>query len=70
MYLVSLPQLIQVSCSIEHIFESVWQFYAVQTARISTIRTGVLLRVLVVDAQPFQSLLQRLFEPFGSWELR
>ncbi|TFK89146.1 hypothetical protein K466DRAFT_545801 [Polyporus arcularius HHB13444] len=48
----------------------VWQFYAVQTAKISTIRTGVLLRVLVVDAQPFQSLLQHLFERFGSWELR
>ncbi|KAI0670290.1 hypothetical protein C8Q78DRAFT_114403 [Trametes maxima] len=47
-----------------------WQFYAVQDAQISTIRTGLLLRTLVVDSQPFQALLEHLFDEGGSWELR
>ncbi|KAI0362213.1 hypothetical protein OH77DRAFT_1416438 [Trametes cingulata] len=47
-----------------------WQFYAVQDSQISTLRTGLLLRTLVVDSQPFQALLQNLFEEGGSWEIR
>ncbi|TBU65728.1 hypothetical protein BD310DRAFT_803111 [Dichomitus squalens] len=48
----------------------VWHFYSVQAAEISTIRTGLLLRTLVVDAQPLQTLLESLFEMRGSWEVR
>ncbi|KAI1795782.1 hypothetical protein LXA43DRAFT_1163651 [Ganoderma leucocontextum] len=47
-----------------------WQFYAVQAAEISIIRTKLLLRILVVDSQPFQSLLETLFDKRGSWEVR
>ncbi len=47
-----------------------WQFYAVQDAEISITRTRLLLRILVVDAQPFQSLLDSLFDKRGSWEVR
>ncbi|KAI0831397.1 hypothetical protein BC628DRAFT_1312212 [Trametes gibbosa] len=48
----------------------VWQFYAVQDAQISTIRTSLLLRSLVVDPQPFQALMQKLFEKGRNWEAR
>ncbi|KAI0780831.1 hypothetical protein BD413DRAFT_500442 [Trametes elegans] len=47
-----------------------WQLYAVQVPEISTIRISLLLRTLVVDAQPFQALLESLFEQGGSWEVR
>ena len=49
---------------------SMWQFYAVQSAEISVIRTKLLLRILVVDAQPFQNLLEGLFDEHGSWDVR
>ncbi|KAI8998560.1 hypothetical protein BD414DRAFT_519687 [Trametes punicea] len=48
----------------------VWQFYASQAPDISTIRTSLLLRILVVDSQPFQALLHSLFVVGGSWETR
>ncbi|KAH9856975.1 hypothetical protein C2E23DRAFT_892456 [Lenzites betulinus] len=48
----------------------VWQFYAVQDARISTIRTGLLLRSLVVDPQPFQYLMRSLFKEGSNWTAR
>ncbi|GBE81969.1 hypothetical protein SCP_0403450 [Sparassis crispa] len=47
-----------------------WQFYAIQHHDISTIRTSLLLRVLVVDPQPFQALLEEWFQVDISWELR
>lgn len=49
---------------------SMWQFYAVQAAEVSVIRTKLLLRILVVDSQPFQSLLESLFDKRGRWEVR
>lgn len=49
---------------------SIWQFYAIQAPEISRLRTTLLLRVLVVDAQPFQALLQDLFEFSSAWEAR
>ncbi|KAH9946036.1 uncharacterized protein BXZ73DRAFT_86240 [Epithele typhae] len=48
----------------------IWQFYGVQASQISTIRTSLLLRVLVVDPQPMQLLLQDTFEFKGNWEAR
>ncbi|KAH7926319.1 hypothetical protein BV22DRAFT_1063234 [Leucogyrophana mollusca] len=47
----------------------VWQFYEIQHHDISSIRTSLLLRVLVVDPQPFQSLLDRQLHS-NSWESR
>lgn len=47
-----------------------WRFYAVQAAEVSVIRTKLLLRILVVDSQPFQSLLESLFDKRGRWEVR
>ncbi|CDO71214.1 hypothetical protein BN946_scf184863.g9 [Trametes cinnabarina] len=47
-----------------------WQFYAVQAPEISTIRTRLLLRFLVVDSQPFQALLESLFAEDGNWQGR
>ena len=50
--------------------DSMWQFYATQVSEISAIRTSLLLRVLSVDAQPFQTLLQSLLEFGDNWEAR
>ncbi|OBZ75571.1 hypothetical protein A0H81_04216 [Grifola frondosa] len=47
-----------------------WQFYAIQLHEISSIRTTILLRVLVVDVQPFAALLHDLFKRDGDWEIR
>ncbi|KAJ7219313.1 hypothetical protein GGX14DRAFT_435653 [Mycena pura] len=47
-----------------------WQFYDIQRHEISTIRANFLLRVVVVDSQPFQELLHEWFLPGGQWELR
>ncbi|KAI9070388.1 hypothetical protein FKP32DRAFT_1586228 [Trametes sanguinea] len=47
-----------------------WQFYAVQAPEISTIRTSLLLRFLVVDSQPFQALLEHIFAEDSNWEAR
>ncbi|KAF8844936.1 hypothetical protein BDN67DRAFT_942465 [Paxillus ammoniavirescens] len=48
----------------------IWQFYAVQHHSISSIRTSLLLRVLVVDVLPFRDLLARIFHPLTKWESR
>ncbi|KAI0748219.1 hypothetical protein C8Q80DRAFT_1104066 [Daedaleopsis nitida] len=48
----------------------IWQLYTVQASEISTIRTRILLRILAVDTQPFQALLQSIFEVHGAWEAR
>jgi hypothetical protein len=37
---------------------------------MSSIRTSFLLRVIVVDPEPFRDLLQRWFQPTMGWELR
>ncbi|KAH7914698.1 hypothetical protein BJ138DRAFT_1143394 [Hygrophoropsis aurantiaca] len=47
----------------------VWKFYEIQHHDISSLRTSLLLRVLVVDPQPFQMLLDRQLHS-GSWESR
>ncbi|KAH9951250.1 hypothetical protein B0H21DRAFT_272251 [Amylocystis lapponica] len=47
-----------------------WQFYAIQLPEISTMRTALLLRILAVDAQPFQALLHELFEVKDDWDVR
>ncbi|KAJ7063344.1 hypothetical protein C8F01DRAFT_1132647 [Mycena amicta] len=47
-----------------------WQFYGIQRHEIYSIRTSFLLRVVLVDSQPFQELLHDWMLPTGQWELR
>ncbi|KAF7304918.1 hypothetical protein MKEN_01206100 [Mycena kentingensis (nom. inval.)] len=47
-----------------------WQFYDIQRHEISSIRTTFLLRVVLVDSQPFQELLHDWMLPTAQWELR
>ncbi|TCD71881.1 hypothetical protein EIP91_000013 [Steccherinum ochraceum] len=45
-----------------------WQFYGIDMTAVSSIRTSFLLRVLVVDVQPFQMLISDLLES-DEWEI-
>ncbi|KAF7323012.1 hypothetical protein HMN09_00080900 [Mycena chlorophos] len=47
-----------------------WQFYGIQRHEIYSTRTSFLLRVVLVDSQPFQELLHAWLLPTGQWELR
>lgn len=47
-----------------------WSFYGIELSDVSDTRAGLLLRVLVVDAQPFQTLLTKQFEGQDDWQLR
>ncbi|PCH38065.1 hypothetical protein WOLCODRAFT_136025 [Wolfiporia cocos MD-104 SS10] len=47
-----------------------WQFYGSQIPELSMIRPAFMLRVLVVDTHPFQTLIDGLFSPSNHWELR
>jgi hypothetical protein len=53
-----------------NIASSAWHFYDIQHPELSSIRISFLLRVLVVDSQPFQAQMHELFEFQGSWERR
>ncbi|KAF9815310.1 hypothetical protein IEO21_04673 [Rhodonia placenta] len=46
-----------------------WQFYGIRSPEISSIRPALLLRILVVDGYPFQTLLDSWCGDH-SWELR
>ncbi|KAK0197058.1 hypothetical protein F5146DRAFT_1099379 [Armillaria mellea] len=48
----------------------VWQLYGIRRPEISAFRAPFLLRTLVVDSQPFQNTLKKVFSPEGDWELR
>ncbi|KAI6005919.1 hypothetical protein EDD15DRAFT_2384583 [Pisolithus albus] len=48
----------------------VWQLYDNQQLNISTIRTALLLRILVVDVVPFRELLTETFSSSSPWETR
>lgn len=50
-------------------FASMWQFYGIRSPEISSIRPALLLRILVVDGYPFQTLLDSWCGDH-SWELR
>ncbi|KAF9246494.1 hypothetical protein BU15DRAFT_40292 [Melanogaster broomeanus] len=52
------------------LYACIWQFYAVQHHSISSIRTSLLLRVLVVDVLPFRDLLTQIFRLSTNWESR
>jgi hypothetical protein len=49
---------------------SAWEVYDIQHNELSSVRSSFLLRILVVDSQPFQLLMEDLFQPGGSWERR
>ncbi|KAG5220464.1 Protein kinase delta type [Salix suchowensis] len=47
-----------------------WKAYAVQQFDISAIRPAFLLRTLVVDEEPFQALLDGLYQSSVDWKIR
>ncbi|KAK0459777.1 uncharacterized protein EV420DRAFT_1620288 [Desarmillaria tabescens] len=47
-----------------------WQLYGIRRSEISAFRAPFLLRTLVVDTQPFQHTLRRVFSAEDDWELR
>ncbi|KAF9264659.1 hypothetical protein L218DRAFT_195329 [Marasmius fiardii PR-910] len=49
---------------------SAFQFYGIQRQELFGLRFGYLLRVVVVDAQPFRELLESWFAPDRDWEMR
>ncbi len=49
---------------------SAWQLYGIRRPEISAFRAPFLLRTLVVDSQPFQNTLKKVFNAEGDWELR
>ncbi|KAG7092480.1 hypothetical protein E1B28_008832 [Marasmius oreades] len=49
---------------------SAFLFYGIQRQELFALRFGFLLRVVVVDTQPFRELLENLFGSEGDWEFR
>jgi hypothetical protein len=49
---------------------SAWRFYDIDSQAISEIRTSFLLRLLVVDPQPFDTLLRGFLRSGGKWQIR
>lgn len=49
---------------------SMWSFYGIELSDVSVTRAALLLRILVVDSQPFQNLLMKQFEGQNDWQLR
>ncbi|KAF8077923.1 hypothetical protein FPV67DRAFT_1403007 [Lyophyllum atratum] len=47
-----------------------WQIYEIQSPELSGLRAHFLLRILVVDSEPFQDILETWFLPTSSWERR
>ncbi|TDL27495.1 hypothetical protein BD410DRAFT_782583 [Rickenella mellea] len=47
-----------------------WRFYDMNNSDISALRPTLLLRILVVDTQAFDSMLQEQFDSGMSWEIR
>ncbi|KAI6166988.1 hypothetical protein EDD17DRAFT_1752337 [Pisolithus thermaeus] len=48
----------------------VWKLYDSQQSNVSSIRTALLLRILVVDVVPFRELLAETFSSSSPWEPR
>jgi hypothetical protein len=51
-------------------WDSAWKFYGIQRDDIAAIRTNFLLRILVVDSEPFQNLIDGGLNPDLHWERR
>jgi len=49
---------------------SVWMFYDVQVASLSSIRPNILLHLLAVEPQPFQALLDTELAVSNAWDVR
>ncbi|TFY77906.1 hypothetical protein EWM64_g6106 [Hericium alpestre] len=47
-----------------------WAFYGLQRDELTDVRPVLFLRVLSVDSQPFESILQESLQPSISWERR
>ncbi|RXW20753.1 hypothetical protein EST38_g5104 [Candolleomyces aberdarensis] len=50
--------------------ECAWRFYGTQRQEIAAIRSQFLLRVIVVDSEPFQNLVNSSLNPDLHWERR
>lgn len=51
-------------------YGSAWKFYGIQRDDIAAIRTHFLLRIMVVDSEPFQNLIDGGLNPDLHWERR
>ncbi|KAL0581716.1 hypothetical protein V5O48_000298 [Marasmius crinis-equi] len=49
---------------------SAFQFYGIQRQELFTIRFGLLLRIVIVDTQPFREILEASFRQDVDWEIR
>lgn len=49
---------------------SAWRFYEIQSYELSSIRTMILIRTLIVDTQPFGELIKSNAIDSTDWELR
>jgi len=53
-----------------HSLGSVWSFYDMQSSNLSSICPNLLMRILVVDSQPLEALLQASLSSSTRWETR
>ena len=49
---------------------SVWSFYDMQSSHLSSICPNLLMRILVIDSQPLEALLQASLSSSTRWETR
>lgn len=61
---------VALGCNLYLISHSAWEFYGVQRKELTAIRTGFLVRLLVVDVEPFQTIWKKDLSYDGPWETR
>ncbi|KDQ07904.1 hypothetical protein BOTBODRAFT_180257 [Botryobasidium botryosum FD-172 SS1] len=54
----------------ETLCQCAWKFYNIQLREISSMRISILLRLLVVDTEPFRKLLEAQVQLSDDWEIR
>jgi hypothetical protein len=50
--------------------DSAWSFYEMQSSHLSSICPNLLMRILVVDSQPLELLLQASLSSEARWQTR
>jgi hypothetical protein len=53
-----------------HRRDSVWSFYEMHSSHLSSICPNLLMRILVVDSQPLELLLQTSLSSEARWQTR
>lgn len=51
-------------------YHSIWHFYGIQHHEISSIRTALFLRILIVDPQSFHEFMSLMSGPTVTWDTR